>query len=252
MKRMLMVSAALCVLVLSGCTTDGGTKEGVDVAKAAEERARLGLGYLKNGNYERAMLNLNKAIEHDKRYGPAHHYLGILYSRLGEYEKADEHYRDAIYYSENDYDLYNNYGTFLCSQKRYKEGERQLLEVLANPVYPRKDQLYENLGLCVEPKPDLEEAEKYYRKALQLNPRLPSSLLAMARISFSQDNFLGARAFLARYAEVVPQNPESLWLGIRVERALGDRNAVGSYGLQLKNKFPESEQTKLYLQSGGH
>lgn len=251
MKHMLIVLFSISLIALTGCSGKA-VKEGIDVTKAAEDNAVLGLRYMQQGNYERALLKLNKAIGFDNRYGPAYHYRAELYRRLEEYEKADQDYRDAVYYSEDDYSLYNNYGIFLCSQGRYDEGEKQLLRVLDNPVYPRKDQVYENLGLCVEKKPDLEQAEQYLRTALRLNPRLPKALLAMARLSFEQGNNLGARAHLQRYLEVARHTAETLWLGIRIERLLGDRNTVSSYGLQLKSNFPTAPETKWYLESGGN
>jgi type IV pilus assembly protein PilF len=93
------------------------------------------------------------------------------------------------------------------------------------------------------------KAEEYFRKALLLDPRLPKSLLAMAEINFIKGNALSARAHLQRFSEVSAPSPESLWLGIRVERVLGDKSAVSSYGMMLKNNFPETEQTRLYLNS---
>lgn len=251
MRTVRIFLLALSVALLSACAGQP-EREGVDTSKAAEANAQLGLRYMQNGNYELALKKLQRAVDFDDDYAPAHHFLAVLYSRLNEFEKADDHYREAIYNSENDYDLFNNYGTFLCSQKRYDKGEKQLLKVLKNPVYPRKGQLYENLGLCVEPKPDLERAENYFRQALTFNPRLPTSLLAMARITFSQGNYLRTRAFLERYREVAPHTAQTLWLAVRTERLLGDRDAVASYGLQLKANFPDADETKLYLQSGGN
>ena len=37
---------------------------------------------------------------------------------------------------------------------------------------------------------------------------------------------------------------ESLWLGVRVERRLGDRNSEASYAMQLRNKFPNSVEAR--------
>jgi type IV pilus assembly protein PilF len=123
------------------------------------------------------------------------------------------------------------------------------LQVLENPVYAHKDQVYENLGTCVERKPDAGRAEEYLRSALRINPRLPRSLLAMARLSFDKGEYLSTRAYLQRYLAVARHTAESLWLGIRAERLLGDNNAVSSYGLWLKSNFPDAPETRLYLES---
>jgi type IV pilus assembly protein PilF len=40
---------------------------------------------------------------------------------------------------------------------------------------------------------------------------------------------------------------EVLWLGVRVERKLGDRNSEESYALQLRNNFPNSSEARALL-----
>ena len=249
MTRRLIMLFALATLILAGCS-GSPVREGVDTTKAAEANAQLGLRYMQQGNYQLALKKLKKALEFDSSYAPTHHYLAELYRRLDKYEDADKYFRDALYYSDGDSSLHNNYGAFLCSHDRYDEGEEQFLKVLENPVYPQQDQVYENLGLCIARKPNLERAETYLRSALRLNPRLPKALLAMARLNFSKGDYLRTRAYLQRHLELARHTTESLWLGIRTERLLGDNNAVASYGMQLKANFPDAPETKLYLESG--
>lgn len=249
MKRVLCIASVLLAIVLTGCSSST-VRDGVDPEKAAKANADLGLRYMLQGNSELALSKLKRALEFEPHYVPAHHYIAELYRRLGRYDKADYHFREAIDYLEGeDSTLFNNYGAFLCSQDRFDEGVEQFLKVLNDPVYPRPDLVYENMGLCMERKPDLEKAETYLRKALERNPRLAKSLLAMARISFAEANYLSARAYLQRFQAVARPTPESLWLGIRVERVLGDKDALASYGLMLKNSFPDAAETKLYLES---
>ncbi len=238
------------MLVLTGCSSSPVKTDGVDTEKAAKANAELGLRYMIQGNNEVAMKKLKRALAYDDTYAPAHHYIAELYRRLGRPADAEDHYEYALRYSETeDSLLYNNYGAFLCSQDRISEGERQFRKVLENPVYPRRDQVFENMGLCMLRKPDLKKAEEYLRQAVQINPRLPGALLALAKVSFEEKNYMSARAYLQRYQSVGKHTPESLWLGIRVERVLGDKDALASYGLALKGRFPDAPETKLYLES---
>lgn len=248
-KQVVLLISLFTMVLLGGCSSNPA-REGVDNEKAAQANAELGLRYMMQGNYEVAMQKLNRALTYEPHHVPSHHYLAELYRRLERYDDADEHFRHAINYADGeDSLLQNNYGSFLCSQNRIRAGVNQFKKVLENPVYPRRDQVYENLGLCLERKPDLVEAEIYFRKGLELNPKAPKSLLAMARLSFNKKNYLSARAYLQRYAEVARHTSESLWLGIRVERILGDKNALASYGLSLKGNFPNSAEARLFLES---
>jgi len=249
MKRIVLLVSLTLSLVLTGCTSSP-SREGVDTEKAAEANADLGLRYMMQGNYELAMTKLKRALSYDSDHVAANHYLAELYRRLERYDDADKHYRHALDYAKDDASsLHNNYGVFLCGQDRFDEGIEQLQQVLKNPVYPRRDQVFENIGLCLDRKGEPEQAEDYLRKGLQLNPYSPKSLLAMARLTFAKQKYLSTRGYLQRYSEVARHTAESLWLGIQVERVLGDKNALASYGLSLKGNFPDAPETKLYLQS---
>lgn len=248
MKAWLGLLMVMLWIGLTGCASS--PTPGVDKTRAAEANAELGLRYMLQGDHQVAMEKLQRALSFDERHAPSHHYIAELYRRLGRTSDAERHFALAVRYSETvDSTLHNNYGVFLCSQDQYEAGEAQLLKVLENPVYPQMAQVYENLGLCMEGKGDLQQAMAYLRQALAMNPRLPQSLLMMARLNFAMDNHLSVRAYLQRFRDVSPPTAESLWLGVQVERLLGDKDAVASYGLLLQQQFPDARETQLYLQS---
>jgi type IV pilus assembly protein PilF len=99
--------------------------------------------------------------------------------------------------------------------------------------------------------PDMEKAEKYLTRALEKNPELPVALINMAEIRYQQEKFLSSRGFLQRFEAVSRHTAESLWLGIKIERKLGNENAVSRYAKMLQSQFPKSEQYKLMLNSLG-
>ncbi|HEY0721366.1 MAG TPA: type IV pilus biogenesis/stability protein PilW [Gammaproteobacteria bacterium] len=235
-------------LLLAGCTTSP-TNDKVNPKQAAEANAELGLQYMLSGQYEVAMEKLKHALEFDDDNVNANHYLAELYNRVGRFDEADKYYRRAVHLADNDAALNNNYGVFLCSRKRYDDAEEQFLEALDDPVYRGRLDTLENLGICLLEKPDLKKADGYLRKVLAQDARRPKSLLGMARLSFQQANYLSTRAYLQRYLEIERHTPETLWLGIRTERILGNKDALASYGMLLRNNFPNAEETRLYLQS---
>jgi type IV pilus assembly protein PilF len=108
--------------------------------------------------------------------------------------------------------------------------------------------VYTNAGICAQKKPDAEQAEKYFRMALEKNPIYKPALVHMVRSSFARDNYLATRAYLQRLQTLAPLGPELLWIGVQTEAALGDRNSVASYSLVLKNRYPESAQTEALVE----
>lgn len=245
MRRPGLAAILPALLLLAACA--GTPMQGdVDPQKSAELNAELGLRYMLNGKNELALQKLERALEYDPDSAQAHHYLGELYRRLEKPELARDHYRAAIGADPKYSAARNNYAAFLCSEGDAREGERQFLKVLDNPVYERPEAVYENLALCMRRAGEPAKAESYFRQALDIDPGLPQSLFAMAELQFEQGDHLSARAHLQRYQEVARHTPRSLWLGVRIEQALGDKDAVASYGMLLEGEFPESDQAQRY------
>ena len=88
-----------------------------------------------------------------------------------------------------------------------------------------------------------------FLRALRIDASLPQVNLEMADIAFEKKNLLAARGYYQRFLKLTekqPQSARSLWLGIRIERRLGDRDALASYELALKRLYPDSPEYKAY------
>ena len=146
-------------------------------------------------------------------------------------------------------DILNNYGQFLCQESRFDEAEVTFLKAANNPLYATPEIAFSNAGTCAMEQGELDTAETYFRDALKKNPKVAIALLQMAEISYATGNYLSARGYLQRYLEISSHTAKSLWIGIRVENELGDKNALSSYKLLLRNKFPDSKETGLLKDS---
>lgn len=237
--RMLAVLAT--VLLVAGCAS-GPRKFEPQRESSADINARLGLSYMQQGNYDVALEKLKKALEQDPNSVAAHHYSAELYKALNNHELAEQHYRKALRLDSSDPAIQNNFGVFLCDRKRYEEAERHFLQAAKIPSYRRPDEAYENAGLCALRIPDARRAEGHFRQALEINPLLPNALYQMALLNFNARQYLQARAFLQRYASFAQATPQTLWLAYRVERALDNAAEAEQYALELRTRFPKSEE----------
>lgn len=236
------------MLLLAGCATTqpGGQSEG---QKAARINTQLGAAYMRQGRLEQALVRLTRAVRQDPGYAEAHSVLAVLYHRLGQYDDAARHYRRSVVLAPDDSAMLNNYGQFLCERGSLAEAERYLKRAAANPLYKTPELPLSNAGVCLLRAGRNAEAESYFLEALRSNPDFSRALFAMAELRQRAGQSLSARGFYQRYLANASQTAESLWLGIQIERALGDRDAVGSYSLQLKNRFPDSEETRWLIES---
>lgn len=242
-----VVLITLSMVVMTACNTAGGTRPqpaSAD-AKAAEINMRLGLNYMQRGEYEIALQKLQKALRQNPNLPSAHNTIALLYQRLGEMSKAEYHFKEAIRQAPDYSEAHNNYGVFLCQQQRYEEAEQRFITAVENPLYSSPAQALENAGLCVSRIPQPQKAEEYFRKALQINPNLAKSLIQMAQLSYEHSDYLQARAYVQRYQAVAPWTPQALLTGIQTEHELGDDDAVASYILILRARFPDSEELQV-------
>lgn len=250
-RRGRMVLLALA-LACSGCATTPTDPERLpdtDPLKIASLNTELGVEYMRKGDNEVALRKLEKALAAAPNFAGAHSAMGLLYARLGQIDEAESHFREATRLAPEDSSILNNFGQFLCQRQRWDEADALFQRAVKNALYETPEVAYANAGTCAKASGDLAKAEGYFRQALQLDAELGPALLGMAELSFEQKRYLPARAYLQRLSAVAPQTPRTLWLGVRVERALGDRDAADSYALALKNRFPDSDETRHLLES---
>lgn len=243
-------SLILVLAALSACNTAGGTRPEYVAPdpKAAEINMRLGINYMQRGDYAIALEKLQKALKQNPNLASAHNTIALLYQQLGKNEEAEAHFLEAVERDPDYSQAQNNFGVFLCSQARYDEAEKRFLKAVENPLYNSPQYAFENAGLCAARKPDNEKAENYFRKALQIDSTLSKSLLQMAELSYDSQNYLQARAYIQRYQTNANWTASSLYLAIKTENKLDDQNAVASYTLLLRSRFPDSDETQMVNQ----
>jgi len=240
------VISLICAGLLAGCVTVGAENYGAEEnpERAAEYNTRLGVGYMQQGRRDLALAKLEKALEQESDYAPAHSAIAVLYESMGEIALAREHYSEALDIEPDNPDAQNNYGTFLCRHGEYRKAEEYFRKAARNPRYATPEWAWTNAGICVAKIPDLASAELYYRQALDRNPRFTDALLKMAELSYQQKKYLPARGFLQRYAEYGQMTAEALYTGYLIETALHDKAAAMRYAARLRRDYPAAPQTQ--------
>ncbi len=239
---------------LGGCvtqTTYSGTDQVVaekapNLKAAARDRVRLGLTYLQQGEVERAKFNLDKALQLDDKVVEVHLGRAYYFQTVAEHEAAKDAYRQALRLEPNNGDVLNNFGVYLCRQQEFDESEKLLLRAVQAPDYTLMASTYENLGLCSQSAGKLDKAAQYFEQALNYAPRRSVALIELVNIAVEQNDFGSAQTALDRYHDLAGETPQSLMLGVDIERQLGDLEASKRFGILLLAKFPRSQQAEQY------
>lgn len=213
--------------------------------RIAFSNVNLGVEYMRQGEYEKALEKFNKAVEADNKYPLSYNMLGVLYQQLNDAGTAEDYFKKSLKLAPEDPSALNNYGQFLCKQGREKEAEEKFLAAAANPFYQTPEIAYTNAGSCAYLHKHTADAVGYFEKSLAINPQVPVALSQMAEISYDRGDFNKARDFLGRYLELASHTPKTLWLGIRIERHFNDLDRVASYSLLLRNMYPDTVEAEL-------
>ncbi len=248
-SSMWRLKIVMLFLLMSGC---GGTKNIQDddyvPDKAATINLQLGIAYMNRNDNPTAMTRLKKAVRIDPNYADAHNALAVLYERLGQDEFAKQEYEIALALKPNDSSIQNNYGQYLCKKGEPERAEQHFLLALDDPLYQQPEIPYTNAGMCAMRNNQLDKAETYFRKALTQSPSLAPALFQIANVAYEKKRYQEAHDYLTRYLATTKHNPQTLWLGIRIERALHNEDAEASYAMLLRSQFPDSEETQLLNQ----
>lgn len=236
--------------LLSACVTQSTNSYNNDAAAKSRAKAHteLGAAYYEQSKYEIALDEFNLAIQNDPQYALAYNGLGLVHAALGENDKADKDFQKALQLQPQSSESHNNYGNFLCNLGRYDASIHHFLEAVKNPLYGTPHLAYANAGICSARKKDLASAELYLSKALQIQPLTHSAAYHLANIQFNKGDAGAAKKTLQNTLIASP-SPEVLWLGIKIERVLGDKDNEASYAIQLRKQYPNSAETQLLLNS---
>ena len=240
---------AIFSVALIACETLKGNSDERGESKLsarARSHTELGAAYFQQNKLEIALDEVKYAAQIDPNYAQAYNGLGLVYAALGEDAKADGNFKKAIQVEPRNSESHNNYGSFLCARKRYDESITHFLEAVKNPLYATPNLAYANAGICSIRKNDTKNAEIYLTKALQIEPLTHPAAIQLADIQLKRGDASTANKTLQNALFSAPGS-DTLWLGIKIARALDDKNSEASYALQLRQQYPNSEQARMLL-----
>lgn len=256
-KNLLVVSL---VSLLAACTTTGsGSGEGAQQAVSAQpadneprQRAKvhteLGSLYMLDGRLAIALEEARIALTADSGYAPAYNLLGLTHMTMNEPKLAEENFQKAMRLAPGDPEISNNYGWFLCQNGRESGSISHFMAAARNPLYPTPTKPYTNAGICSLRLKNDKAAEDYLMTALRLSPTNTQALFWLADIAYRQGRQADARQWTTDIEKMMEPTPEVLWLALRIERKLGNREAEARYAAQLRRRFPASTEMRLLSQ----
>ncbi|MEM7654515.1 MAG: tetratricopeptide repeat protein [Bacteroidota bacterium] len=150
--------------------------------------------------------------------------LGILYRKIGNYEKALEAFDYALIIQDDLTQAYLNKGLLLVEMNRTKEALQAFLE--ASSALPNDAYILYYVGECFENLELFQEAIRYYGKASRLDPDFFDAWVGLGYCLEKKEKFLEAIHYYEK-AQQLDDEQTDLCLSLAIcEYKLGNRMAA--------------------------
>ncbi|MFT4191118.1 MAG: type IV pilus biogenesis/stability protein PilW [Comamonas sp.] len=212
----------------------------------ARTRLTLAEAYFSQGRLDIALEELAQSLRLNPDDADAYNLRGLIHLDMRQLEASEQDFQRALSISRDNSDIRHNYGYMLCQAGRYAQARQQFDAALADPAYRAREKTLLVSGICLTRAGQWLEAEAVLRRVLQFNPASTAAGQALADVLHRQRKDADARFYIRRINNSDQASAASLWLGIRVERALGHGDAVRQLAEQLRRRFPDSSELVAY------
>jgi type IV pilus assembly protein PilF len=253
---MQLLMAGCFVLGLAGCAAQGAGPSGqADVVTDSDEpearkRARIRLelasGYFDGGQTTIALDEVKQALTSDPTFAEAYNLRGLIYMRMNEPRLSEDSFRRALQLNARDANPLHNLAWLYCTQQRYPEAVQAFGQALANPAYGERAKTLMAQGVCQVRSGQLAEAERSFTRAYELDAANPVTGYNLADLLYRRGENQRAQFYIRRLNNSSLANAESLWLGIKVERRMENREAMLQLADQLRRRFSQSREFAMY------
>jgi type IV pilus assembly protein PilF len=250
--------AAWILVVMAGCNSnpamDAAGEQPVAQQNArdqatlrAKDHTRLGMAYFSQGRLSVALDEARTAMAADSSYPLAYNLMGVVQMALGDNSLAADYFGKALALAPSDPEINNNYGWFLCRTGRQQQSYSYFESAAGNPLYAIPTKPLTNAGICAMGANDDARAAGYFERALSADAANADAHSLLAGIYYRQNRYEEAMQQLGQLEKLTDLGAQSVWLAIRAERKLGDREAEARYISILRRKFKDSPEYQKYV-----
>jgi type IV pilus assembly protein PilF len=235
---------------VSGCASPGGgsgtdrvtESDEPDARRRARIRLELAMGYLEQNKANFALDEVKQSLVTDPNFADAYNVRGLVYMRLNDMALAEDSFRRAMALNPGDANILHNFGWLKCEQARYPEAIQAFNQAIANPTYTGRAKTWLTKGICQIRAGQRSEAEFSLTKAFELDAGNPLTGYNLALLLYQRGDNSRAQFYIRRLNNSELANAETLWLGVKVERRMGNRIAAQQLAGQLRNRYPKSRE----------
>ncbi len=156
----------------------------------------------KAGFLSQAIEEYKLAINADDRLEEAYSNLGILYVSQHNYDKAILAFQKALELKPNRPTTLNGLATTLYANGKLDEAKKRWLEVIK--ISPKFSSAYYNLGNVFDNEKNYLQAENYYLRAIDVNPKMTDAYYRLGNLLLKLKYIPQAKLFYVKANEINP------------------------------------------------
>jgi type IV pilus assembly protein PilF len=252
----LLLACSALPLTLTGCAGGPASFTGANELLTAQDdtperkrarvRLQLAASYFQDGKNAVALDEVKRVMQTDSSFADAYNLAGLIYQALEQPDLAEQHFRRAIALNPREGSPLHNLGWLQCQQKQYAQADQSFTQALAVPGYTDRAKTLMTQGICQARAGNTGAAIATLKHSYELDAGNPITAYNLALLLFNGRQYDDARFYIRRLNNSELANAQSLWLGVKVERALGERTAMRQLGEQLQRRFGDSHEAALY------
>jgi tetratricopeptide (TPR) repeat protein len=220
---------------------DAALAEYIQAQEAVEDQpaAHLNMAvvYTNLGQFDKAEAAYQTALRLDSRFVPARINLAMLFDRKGRKDEAEKQFRKVIELEPGLAEAHYSLGLLLAEDEKRLEEAARFLDTAAR-LAPENPRIHYNYGLALQKLDRPDEAEKELQTAYELSPAATDYLHALAILYAQEKKWDRAKACAKQLLRMEPANPQ--WR--RLLEYLEEESALPK-GVKAVERDPSSAQT---------
>lgn len=241
MTLRLVFSAIFLASLVCACTTTSSQSPNQE----AQTHYLLGMSALGENNPTMALKEFLLAEKADSRDADIQNGLAQAYMQKRAYDLAEKHFKKAISLSDDSPQYYNNLGALYLTMDRFDDAIAVFRKAAENLLFATPEMAWTGIGYAYFQKHDYSAAEKYYKKALELNGAYFRAYYHLGELYYSQDRQAEAFSAFTKTVELSPRFAlGQYWLGLTAMKTRDNVLARKAFQETIK-LAPDSEQARL-------
>jgi type IV pilus biogenesis/stability protein PilW len=223
------------ILSLYACATTPSSEN----LKKADVHYKLGVAYLNKNQLKDAHIKFQEALRFNPKDKHSLNALGLISTVFKEYDKAVTYYKRAIAIDPDFSDAMNNLGVTYMKTENLNEAMKYFQKALKNPLYSTPDKAYANLGYALYKSGNYHDAQKTLQEALTKYPKSHYSAYWLGHVYTRLGKIEAAIEVLKKAVDLAPYFIDARWELANAYLRVGDNEKA-------------LEQFELIAETGGN